>query len=227
MIVTALIMGIAGSLHCIGMCGPLAMAVTNMNSKALLNRTMYNAGRIITYSLLGALVSSIGYIFPLLKFQNLFSIILGCLLLIAGVGLLRFNVSSLSRAAGSLTMSIKTLFGSFLKRKTLGSVFVLGSLNGLLPCGLVLIALSFCVTLTTAEDAMLFMLFFGIGTLPAMLGITSLLPFIFKRLNLNMIYVTRGMLITSGLLLIARVYIVNLHHQESIRQGIIDIVLCR
>jgi sulfite exporter TauE/SafE len=227
MIVTALIMGLAGSLHCLGMCSPLAMAVTNMNSKALLHRTMYNAGRILTYSLLGALVSSLGYILPLLKFQNLISIILGMLLLIAGLGLLRINVPFLSRAAGSLTMVIKTLFASFLKKKTLGSVFVLGTLNGFLPCGLILIALSFCVTLKTAGEGMLFMLFFGIGTLPAMLGATGFLPFLFKRLKLNMLYLTRGMLITSGLLLIARVYIVSLHHQESIRQGIVDIVLCR
>ncbi len=220
-------MGLAGSLHCLGMCSPLAMAVTNMNSKALLHRTMYNAGRILTYSLLGALVSSLGYILPLLKFQNLISIILGMLLLIAGLGLLRINVPFLSRAAGSLTMVIKTLFASFLKKKTLGSVFVLGTLNGFLPCGLILIALSFCVTLKTAGEGMLFMLFFGIGTLPAMLGATGFLPFLFKRLKLNMLYLTRGMLITSGLLLIARVYIVSLHHQESIRQGIVDIVLCR
>lgn len=227
MILTALIMGLAGSLHCIGMCSPLAMAVTNMNAKALLNRTVYNAGRIIVYSVLGALVSSIGYFIPFLKFQNLISIVLGTLLLIVGFGLFRINVPIISRAAGSFTASVKALFGSFLKKKTLGSVFVLGGLNGFLPCGLVLIALSFCVTLKSAQEGMLFMLAFGIGTLPAMLGVTSLLPFVFNKLRFNMTYLTRGMLIISGLLLIARVYVVSLHHQESIRQGIIDIVLCR
>jgi sulfite exporter TauE/SafE len=71
------------------------------------------------------------------------------------------------------------------------------------------------------------MFFFGLGTLPAMLGFTSILPVILKRLRLNMYNVTSGMLMTSGVLLIARVYIVTLHHQESIRQGLIDIVLCR
>ena len=227
MIVTALIMGLAGSLHCIGMCSPLAMAVTNMNAKALLNRTVYNGGRIFIYSLLGTLVSSIGYVIPFLKFQNLISVVLGIVLLISGVGLLRVNVPLISRAASSFTMSIKNLFGSFLKKKTPFSVFILGSLNGFLPCGLVLIALSFCATLKTPAEGMLFMLFFGIGTLPAMLGVTSFLPLIFSRLRFNITYLTRGMLITSGLLLIARVYIVSLHHQESIRQGIIDIVLCR
>ena len=227
MILTALIMGLAGSLHCIGMCSPLAMAVTSINAKALLNRAVYNSGRILIYSLLGALISSIGYVVPFLKFQNLISIVLGMVLLVAGVGLLRINVPIISRAASLFTMSIKNLFGAFLSKKTLGSVFVLGSLNGFLPCGLVLIALSFCVTLRTPGEGMLFMFFFGMGTLPAMLGITSLLPFIFNRLRFNANYLTRGMLITSGLLLIARVYIVSLHHQESIRQGIIDIVLCR
>ena len=220
-------MGLAGSLHCIGMCSPLAMTVTNMNSRALINRTVYNGGRILTYSILGALVASIGYLLPFLKFQNLISIVLGIFLLIAGVGLLRLNVPFISRAAGSLTTSIKALFGSFLKKRSLVSIFVLGGLNGLLPCGLVWIALSFCITLNTAGDGILFMLFFGIGTLPAMLGATSLLPFVFSRFKFNILYLTRAMLITSGILLIARVYIMNLHHQESIRQGIIDIVLCR
>ncbi len=227
MIVTALVMGLAGSLHCIGMCSPLAMAVTNMNSRALLNRTVYNAGRIFVYSILGAVVASIGYFIPFLKFQNLISIVLGIVLVISGLGLLRVNVPAFSRAAGSFTGSIKILFGSYLKNKTIGSVFVLGGLNGLLPCGLVLIALSFCITLKAPGEGLLFMLLFGLGTLPAMLGFTSFLPFIFKRLKLKMQYVTNGLLITSGMLLIARVYMVSLHHQESIRQGIVDIVLCR
>ena len=227
MIVAALVMGFAGSVHCIGMCSPLAMAVTNMNSKALLNRMVYNAGRIMTYALLGALVSSLGYILPFSKFQNLLSIVLGILLLLAGMGLLKINIPILSRAIGWFTLSIRNLFGVFFKKKSLSAVFVLGTLNGLLPCGLILIALSFCITLSTSGEGSLFMLFFGLGTLPAMLGFTSILPVIVKRFRLNMYNVTRGMLMTSGVLLIARVYIVTLHHQESIRQGLIDIVLCR
>ena len=227
MIITALIMGLAGSLHCLGMCSPLAMAATNVNSKALLNRTIYNAGRILVYAFFGALVSSVGHLLPLSKFQNLLSIILGVVLLIAGIGLLKISIPSLSRSVGSFSLWIKKLFGSSLKKKTMGSLFILGGLNGFLPCGLILIALSFCIALGTAREGFFFMLFFGIGTLPVMLGFTSILPVIVKRLKFNMVYVTRGMLVTSGLLLIGRVYLVHIHHQESIRQGIIDVILCR
>jgi uncharacterized protein len=227
MIITALIMGLAGSLHCLGMCSPLAMAVTNMNSKAFLNRIIYNAGRVLAYALFGALVSSAGHILPISKFQNLLSIVLGIVLLIAGIGLLKISIPFLSRSLGSFTFYVKTLFGSFLIKKTMGSLFILGGLNAFLPCGLILVALSFCIALETAREGFLFMLFFGIGTLPAMLGFTSILPVIVNRLKFNMLYVTRGMLVVSGLLLIGRVYLVHIHHQESIRQGIIDVILCR
>lgn len=227
MIVTALIMGFVGSLHCIGMCSPLAMAVSNMNAKALINRTVYNAGRILVYASLGALVSSIGHLLPFSRFQNLLSIILGALLIVAGVGLLKINNPAITRTVGGVTLFLKKTFGSFLKKKSMGSVFFLGALNGLLPCGLVLIALSFCVTLKTPVAGWFFMLFFGIGTLPAMLGATSILPVIFDKLRFNMLALTKGMLIASGALMIARVYFVHVHHQESIRQGIIDVVLCR
>ncbi len=74
MLITALIMGFAGSLHCAGMCSPLVMAMTSMKRGALINKLIYNSGRILTYGFFGALVSSVGAILPLSKYQNLFSI---------------------------------------------------------------------------------------------------------------------------------------------------------
>src|SRR5688572_23370817 len=81
MFLTALIMGITGSLHCAGMCSPLAMSVTSMRSSAFSNRLLYNLGRITTYGMLGALVTAIGYVLPMSKFQNLLSIVLGLTLI--------------------------------------------------------------------------------------------------------------------------------------------------
>lgn len=227
MVVTALIMGLAGSLHCAGMCSPLAMAVTNMSSKVFLNRLIYNAGRILTYAALGALVSGMGYLLPISRFQNLLSILLGITLLLAGCGFLKISIPVLSKAAAQFTHRIKNLFSLFLGKKNSGSVFVLGALNGLLPCGLILIALSYSVTLRSPGQGLLFMTVFGLGTLPVMLGLTSVLPVIVKRFDFNISHITRGMLVLSGLLLIARVFIVQIHHEKSIQQGIIDVVLCR
>ena len=225
--VTALIMGLAGSLHCVGMCSPLAMAVTSSRSGVSLNRLLYNAGRILTYSALGMIVSSFGFVVPIFKFQNLVSIVLGIVLLLVGIGTLRVNIPFLSALIGNQTTKLKILFAKFLQRKSLSSVLVLGSLNGLLPCGLVYIALTYCLTLQSPWEGFGFMSLFGVGTLPAMLGLTNLLQQLVKRFNLSLKHVTSGMMILAGILLIARVFIVHLPHKSSLQEGVIDIVLCR
>ena len=227
MIVTALIMGFAGSLHCVGMCSPLAMAVSNMSPRAFLNRTIYNAGRILTYGLLGASVGSLSEALPLSKFQNFVSILLGIVLLFIGTGLLKANTFLLTNGVVKLTSRLKNLFTKFLARKNYRSVFFLGSLNGLLPCGLIWIALTYSITLQSPFESFGFMLLFGAGTLPVMLGFTTIIPNVLKRFNFNIQHVTSGMLIISGIMLIARVFIIHLPHQSSIHHGLIDIVLCR
>ncbi len=225
--VTALIMGLAGSLHCVGMCSPLAMAVTSSRSGVPLNRLVYNAGRILTYSALGMIVASLGFVIPIFKFQNLVSIVLGIVLLLVGIGTVKVKIPFLSAFIGSQTTKLKILFAKFLQRKSISSVLFLGSLNGLLPCGLVYIALTYCLTLQSPLEGFGFMSLFGVGTLPAMLGLTNLLQQLVKRFNLSLKHVTSGMMILAGILLIARVFIVHLPHKASLQEGMIDIVLCR
>ena len=226
MVLTALIMGLTGSLHCVGMCSPLAMAVGNMNTRAFLNRVIYNSGRIVTYGLLGLGIAGVSLAFPVSRLQNLVSIFLGIILLLAGIGLLKLNIPIFSRAIGTLTSTIKKLFTRFLNRKNLGSVFLLGTLNGILPCGLVWIALTYSFTLQSAMQGFNFMILFGIGTLPVMLGFTSVITQLLQRFNFNFQRITSAMLILSGILLIVRVFIMHLPHQHSIEQGVVDIVLC-
>ena len=226
MVLTALIMGLTGSLHCVGMCSPLAMAVGNMNTRAFLNRVTYNAGRIVTYGLLGLGIAGVGLALPISKFQNLVSVLLGVILLLAGIGLLKVNIPIFSRAIGTLTSTIKKLFTKFLNRKNFGSVFLLGTLNGILPCGLVWIALTYSLTLQSPLAGFSFMMLFGVGTLPVMLGFTSIITQLLKRFNFNFQHITSAMLILSGILLIVRVFIIHLPHHHSLQQGVVDIVLC-
>ena len=226
MVLTALIMGLTGSLHCVGMCSPLAVAVGNMNTRAFLNRVTYNAGRIVTYGLLGLGVAGVGLALPISKFQNLVSVFLGVILLLAGIGLLKLNIPIFSRAIGTLTYTIKKLFTKFLNRKNFGSVFLLGTLNGILPCGLVWIALTYSLTLQSPLAGFSFMVLFGVGTLPVMLGFTSIITQLLKRFNFNFQHITSAMLILSGILLIVRVFIIHLPHHHSLQQGVVDIVLC-
>lgn len=228
MILTALIMGFAGSLHCFGMCSPLVMAATTLKPSIILSKLVYNAGRIFSYAILGMIVASVGLVFPNKNYQNLFSILLGITLVsIALGGIKNYNIPFLTIALQSISVKLKTLFGHFINQKNYGSLLFLGCLNGLLPCGLTYIALSYCITLKGPFDGFNFMLLFGAGTLPVMLGFTSIIQFIVKRFHFNTSSITTSILILSGIALIARVFIIHLPQAPSFKEGMMDIVLCR
>lgn len=223
---TALILGFAGSLHCLGMCSPLAMAVTSLTPSAFMNRVVYNSGRILTYASIGAVVSSAGLLLPLHRYQNIISIVAGIALLLLGAGgLKKITVPGLSSLVYKLSAAVKYRFSLVLKQKKLSSMFILGALNGLLPCGLTALALTWCLTLRGPAGGFNFMLLFGAGTLPVMLGFTALLPVVVKKYNWNLHRLTTGMLILSGCVLISRVFLVHLPHAPS--SNIVEIIMCK
>lgn len=226
MIITALILGIAGSFHCLGMCSPLAMAVTHSSPNIVIPRLLYNMGRISAYGVLGALVASVGLMTPFFKFQHILSALFGIGLLIAGItGLPLVRIPVVTKQAGKFSLFLKRLFSKFITKKSYPSFLLLGSLNGFLPCGLTLMALTYCLTLPGPADGFIFMILFGLGTFPVMLGFTTLLRWITARFDLSMKKITTAMLILSGILLVARVFVVHFPESGIIRQGV-D-VLCR
>lgn len=225
---TALIMGLAGSFHCLGMCSPLAMAVTGLKPPALFNRLLYNSGRILTYSMLGSLVAGLGALLPLRPVQDLLSLLLGIVLLMIGIaGFRQISLGRFTPAIRRLTVTLKTWFGDFLKKKNMMAILVMGALNGLLPCGLTVIALSWCLTLEGPLDGFNFMLLFGLGTLPAMLGLTSILPPLLEKLRWNIRTTTTTLLIVSGIVLIARAFLTHMSHLSPENHGLVDILICR
>jgi uncharacterized protein len=227
MFITALIMGFAGSLHCVGMCSPLAMTVSSLRSNAMTTRILYNLGRVSTYGMLGILVGSIGWMLPLSRFQQSFSIMLGILLLITAFGGTGYiNIPFLTKLLGKLNLAIKIRFGSLLTRKTYLSTFLLGSLNGLLPCGLTFISLTYCLSLESPVASFIYMVVFGLGTLPAMLGATAIFQFIVKNFGVSFRKLTLVMLVISGTILIARAFLPH-SHETSHREHPVDIVICR
>lgn len=226
MLVTALIMGFAGSVHCMGMCSPLAIAVTHMTPGVVLNKLIYNLGRILMYSLVGAIVSLVGKIFPMNEYQNLVSLTLGVILLILGISGLSIRIPVVTQLLQQLSTFLKKQFSHFLQRKSYPSVFILGLLNGILPCGLTFIALTFCLALNGPLEGFAFMMLFGIGTLPAMFGLPILWSAVSKKFKWNLNKVATALLITSGGLLIARVFLVAATQANSVSEGV-DIVLCR
>jgi sulfite exporter TauE/SafE len=225
---TALLIGITSSLHCAGMCSPLLMAVTNLTPAVALNRVLYNGGRILTYGLLGAAAGSAGSFFPVARYQNLVSIAFGVILILAAMLRIdRLNIPILMKGASLITAWIKTKFTFFLSRKSSPAIFMMGMLNGFLPCGMTLLALSYCMVLHGAWNGFNFMLVFGAGTLPVMIGLAPVILMGIKNLNFSFHKVTTSLMILSGVLLIARIFIhagieASEHHGEMI-----DIVLCR
>lgn len=170
MLWTAFILGLVGSLHCAGMCGPLALAlpaVGNTRNSFVVGRLVNNSGRLFSYSLIGALFGLAGTAFSLAGFQQSVSIAAGTVILIA----LFAAHGHFGTVAFRLVGRLKKLFGKLLQKKSYSSLFALGAINGLLPCGLVYVAAIAAAASTSFLHAILYMLAFGLGTLPMMLGI--------------------------------------------------------
>lgn len=174
---TAFSIGLLGSLHCVGMCGPIALALpySGRSHWALLGRILlYQFGRIITYAILGLLIGIIGKGVFLAGFQTQLSLALGILLL--GAALFSINIESkLLRipVINHLNSWTKKKIGYYLGKSSPGTFAVIGLLNGLLPCGLVYMAIVGAVGAGTIWHSSAYMILFGLGTLPLML-LTSL-----------------------------------------------------
>lgn len=171
---TALFLGLVGSLHCAVMCGPLTLAVVRLDgSRTSLSKTrlVYHAGRLTIYTIIGAIFGALGQTFALAGLQRWLSIIAGLAILIC---LFSSSRASLKLPVAKLVIKLKTAFATLLSRRTLAAQFALGSLNGLLPCGLVYIAAAGAATTLSPAMGALHMLVFGIGTLPMLLGLSGM-----------------------------------------------------
>ncbi|MFI5148158.1 MAG: sulfite exporter TauE/SafE family protein [Bacteroidia bacterium] len=168
----ALGLGFIGSFHCVGMCGPIAFALP-LNRKSFATQlsgvVAYNAGRVITYGLLGSFFGLIGASFALAGYQQILSIMLGMFMLLS-VFLPERVASRFRLTAGvfSFLSKQKAQLGQLFRRTGFSSLFLIGLLNGLLPCGFVYTAVAGAVLCGSSLQGALFMALFGMGTVPAM-----------------------------------------------------------
>jgi sulfite exporter TauE/SafE len=168
---TGLVLGLVGSLHCAGMCGPLALALPGsgrLTCGFVAGRLAYNLGRIITYCLLGILFGLLGRTLVLAGIQRWVSIALGTILLL---GLFSSRKLALRGPISALVNGLKARMGHLLAHRSFSSLLLLGSLNGLLPCGLVYVACAGAVASGGLNSGIQYMAGFGLGTVPMMLGI--------------------------------------------------------
>jgi sulfite exporter TauE/SafE len=207
---TALIIGFGGSFHCIGMCGPIALALpvpATGNTKFASSRILYNFGRIISYMLMGGVFGFLGGKVMMFGLQQFLSVAIGVLILLflviprqKRIQLTYFPV--VRKRVIILQNSIRNLFS----KNTKSSFLIIGILNGFLPCGFVYIGLSQASLAGGFYNGILVMLMFGIGTYPAMLAasvfgklisietrrkLTRMLPYM--AAVLAVIFILRGM----------------------------------
>lgn len=172
MLATALILGLLGSLHCAGMCGPLALALPQGGGTGVsyvVGRLCYNAGRIVTYCLLGLVFGLLGQSLVVAGVQQWASIALGAALL---TGLLASRKLAAWQPITRLLHILKARMGYLLRQRSALALGTLGALNGLLPCGLVYVACAGATATGSVISGAEYMAVFGIGTVPMMLGIS-------------------------------------------------------
>lgn len=173
---TALLLGFAGSLHCVGMCGPLLLALPlDAAGKLQVVRQMlvYHSGRILTYAALGVLFGLVGQGLAIAGFQKILSISAGIFML--GMAFMAWRFERLVTALpgfGAFSQWVKTSIGKMLRSNPNSSTFSMGLLNGLLPCGMVYAALAGAIATTGGAEGGLFMGVFGLGTLPLLLVVS-------------------------------------------------------
>lgn len=171
LLISSLLLGLASSLHCVGMCGPLIMSVPVQHlpeGKKTIGILLYQLGRIGTYVVFGVIAGLLGWRVYAAGFQQLFSIMLGTILLLMLSG--SFFLNKL-HGSNWLNKSVTQMMFWAIQQQSPVGMFLMGAANGLLPCGMVYIALTGAMASGSIAGAALFMFSFGIGTLPALLGL--------------------------------------------------------
>lgn len=170
--ITAFIFGLISSLHCIGMCGPIAMMLPisrNNPAKKVLQIGTYHLGRITSYALLGLLFGVFGKGLFLAGLQQQLSIIVGVLMIVyVVVPQNKLGKLNFLKPVYRLIQSLKKALGQQFKKQTFGSLYAIGFFNGFLPCGMVYVALFGALTMQDIGLGALYMVFFGLGTIPLM-----------------------------------------------------------
>ena len=168
----AIVLGLLGSLHCAAMCGPLQLALpipVGGRWRMIHGRMIYQIGRIVTYCVLGVAAGLVGKSLFLAGLQRWLSIALGVAIL---AGFFLSRKAGLAPPVVRLVGGLKSAMAVQLKRRGTMALALLGGLNGLLPCGLVYVALAGAMSHATLSGAVLFMAAFGWGTVPTMLAIS-------------------------------------------------------
>lgn len=174
-IIAGLSLGAISSFHCVGMCGPIAFALPVQDlrkSKRILAVLAYHFGRVFTYATLGVIFGLLGRQVYIAGFQRWFSISLGILVLSLLLQYIHSKQGIQPSVFNWLQKKVQLWMGYLLKDRKPFSFLWLGVANGLLPCGMVYLAIAGALSTNNLVDGISFMTAFGLGTFPAMLTLS-------------------------------------------------------
>lgn len=207
-IISAIVLGLMGSFHCVGMCGPIAIALPLNNSNwftRIFGSLLYNLGRAITYALMGAVFGILGEGLQLGGFQRWISILMGAIMVLAVVFPALFKGSGkLDKYLYGYNARLKKRFGVLFTQRSYSSLLIIGLLNGLLPCGLVYMALAGAIATGGVSSGALFMFIFGLGTLPMLLLLSLLGNVVSSSIKSKINKVIPYVIVVIGILFILR-----------------------
>ena len=205
---TALIFGLLGSFHCVGMCGPIAFLLPldrKSKSKRLLQIVNYHVGRLLTYGIIGLLFGFVGRQLHLFGIQQQLSIALGIMMILVIIVPVRvFDRSRFLRPIYSGISRLRSMMGHQLKDKTPGTFVTLGLLNGLLPCGLIYMALFGALAAGGIWEGGLYMVLFGLGTIPLMTSAIYLGNFLTQTVKQRIVKLIPVFVFVIGVLFVLR-----------------------
>jgi uncharacterized protein len=182
MLFTALLFGLISSFHCIGMCGPIAMMLPldrDNPTKKVLQIFTYQLGRLLAYASIGLVFGLVGRGLFLAGFQQKLSIFIGVAMIIAILTPERvFAKYNFSKPFFLFIRKIKSRLGRQFQNKSFKSLFIIGYLNGFLPCGMVYVALFGAIAMQNEIYGVFYMILFGLGTIPMMSAVSYLNVFL-------------------------------------------------
>jgi len=208
MLWTALIFGLLGSFHCIGMCGPIAflLPVDRTNTlKKTIQIFIYHFGRLLAYSIIGLVFGIVGSSLSIFGMQQYLSIGIGVIMILVIITPSRaFAKYNFSKPIYSIVSKVKSELGQGLKKKTPDTFLTIGFLNGFLPCGLVYIAVFGSIAMGNALQSSLYMALFGLGTIPLMTAAIYLGTFLTTKVKQRIRSMVPVFVVFMGFLFILR-----------------------
>lgn len=206
-ITAGILMGLAGAMHCVGMCGPLVLFASMGSTKqgSWWTASQYQAGRVVGYIIIGLIVSSTTRLLSYGRYAEAITLIAGMAMIVGSTLQLAFHRNLLPDAvARPLTQMLSVLSGKLGRVNMARTALLRGGLNSMLPCGLSMAAFTACITLPAVWQVIMFMIGFGIGTMPGLLGVVALGSVAKERVLAHMRVVGPVLVIISGVLILFR-----------------------